>query len=347
MAQDENPVNKQVQKTAAFDPFAPTIGEPNDDNPFGSSIRSHQDPFASSNDSSKSQRIERDEIRALKKDFQQRMATVNRENSQLKEKINYCEARDKFISESYGQLLENMLDSEDAKIQLLVLEKLQNSNKEKFRPALTEASCERMVQLTESQTPEVKNLAIQWLIENNPAQATALGYQRSGTWYAVNVSPEYLEIRRALNERSDFEFEEIELQEIIDELQSQYRVHIKPVRGVDLTTLVTYESSGLKLGNTLKGMLSKYELEIQVFDEKIAIVPEGHPESKTSLIYHVKGLVVGNLEIEKIKGLIEEVISEQELEGKVSVIDNHRLTVTAAESVQAKVSEFLGQLTTN
>ncbi len=367
LAQDENPFDNKTKNA--------------DQNPFGNSTHNtDENPFADLRASTKNQidpnraRNEREEIRVLKQNFQLQMAVVSRENVNLKQKIAFYETKEKSISKWYRSLIEKMLNSKDATVQLFALKALQETRLEgplgqlgptvsesipksrkgilrllnhgQLGPTVSESTVQLLVKLTESESAEIKRLAVQWLLDNNSTEATNLGYQRPGPWYAASLDAKTLEIRRALLEPSSFDVEETELQELLEPIQEYYGINVIFEKSVNVETAVTYRSSGLKLGNALKGLLSKYSLEYQIYDQKLAIVPRGHPEPKTSLIYQVKGLVDGNLAIDKITSVVEEMIAEQNLDGKISVIDENRFTVSAAESVQAKVAEILGQLAT-
>jgi len=343
VAQDANPFDNKTS-VENQDPFGRGTGDVNED-PFGDAQNSKKNQLSPSQI-----RNEQEEIRVKNKKLQLQIAILDQENTALKRKIDFCETKEKSTSESYRSVIEKMLASENADVQLFALKAIQKTisqgRQPSLGPKLSEPGIQRLVQLTESESSEIKKLALQWLLENESTEAANLGYQRPGPWHAIGLSPKTLEIRRALREPSFFDHEETELHEILEQIQDSYSINVIPENGVDEKLPVTYRSSGLKLGNTLKGLLSKYDLEFQVYDEKLAIVPKGHPEPKISLIYQVKGLVDGNLAIDKMTRIIDEMTTEQKLDCKISVIDEHRMAVSAAESVQAKVAEFLGQLAT-
>jgi len=348
----------------AFHPFQQSMAQDEFD-PFSAATTPVQNPFLKQKtqvDSNMSADFDkeakhfreianyREKLEQLETHFEGELALVKSRNDALKQRVNFYETKEKSNSESYRILIEQMLDSDDTRIKGFALKSLQRINHEdhhrKLGPELSESTQARIVQIAKANSPELNELAQQWLMDNMPSEAVKMGYQRPGLWHSITATPENIQIKEALHQPAYFDDEEVELEEIVDRLQDLYRFNVFAQPGVDVQTPITFKSAGAKLGTSLKHLLATCKLDYYIDDGSLAIVKKGHSEPKVTHIYRVTGLLSNQLAIEKIVSVVDEMITEQKLDGKVNAIDENRLTINGSESVQLKVAELLGQLAT-
>lgn len=275
------------------------------------------------------------QLRAQLRNQQDEFQVVKNENLHLKTRLDAQTHQLTLESALHQELLLKLMRSGDKKMRLLALSNIQSRS-------LSDEGANAVVELSKTDDPNVKNLARQWLADSRPDISRTMGFQNSGRWQATNESDEYVKIAKAMDESCIFDFEDVHLSEIVDEIQDRYRFNVDLANGVDHEKLITFKVNGVPLRSGLTKMLSKHGLDFQINDDVFEITLKGQNEQSLSRIYHVKRVVEQGLAIEKVVGLINDMIDGENV--RLAVIDEVRFGVKASESNQWLISKFLGEL---
>lgn len=342
------------------------------DDPFGST-QSDTDPFASSpkqnsevvkyRDESEIA-VERpesaeewaDQVRFLKsviKDARHEINVLSVLNSDLKEKFNQQAERlanrdsgDEHMLKAYMVLLNKLLKSTSVDEQLIALRHVVDA------PLLSvetgggyfadHQAIMNIRRLVDSDNDKVKGAAIRDLIALQPSMAAELGYQSTGMWKPITYLPhENEKIRRAMQMPVEWDFDEVPLFEIIEEIAQSHNFTMILHEEISDEKAITIDVHGQSLGHAIERLADQLGLVVCVPDEVVMLLPKEHAKVRSTLSYNVHGLIDDTTSLEQIKKHAEESLGDG---SKAWTMGKAKLFIKATFAEQNEVGKSLGML---
>jgi hypothetical protein len=362
------------------DPFKPRSGKSNqnpfgksDDNPFGG-----KRPAAKAVGSAEQQKDQK--ILALEsamKDMRQQNTMIRRENEILKQKcnslINEKSELDQSVSknnEMHQRIFETLLNSDDSTQQQLAVKHLiacidqedaQQAFLDEFRrkygdgftaPAQHEQLSldtnkpeilRRLTQIVDTDS-DFQFLTARALSAVSRDSAINLGFQFGPNWEPTSRhdSPQEAKIYQVFRKPVSLHYEETLLDEIVEEFQERFGVHVVLSDDVNGQTKIIFRASMLEFDGVLARMLDKYDLAYRVLDDQIVVMKKSDDRLGKSETYNVRGLLTTKLDI---GGLVKLIVQNSEADSvSVNAVDQNRIVVKGTEADQRRVGQFLGSL---
>ena len=345
-----------------------------DDNPFGGAGQNDANPFGKKIDRQKlreqlqeyqqGQDREKDREKELSR-LQMRLAEVVQRNGLLKSRVEVLsnaneEARvvaevvKKNRNQMHQNLFETLLKSDDKSQQELALvhffecvdhdSTAGSRSIDIYKPVLLR----RVKQLVESDSDRVKQLASRCLFTTNPTIAIESGIQFAPTWRSLefaNAPDAKRRLFEVLRQDASFQYDDVPMQDVVDELQSDFRINVRLAAGVDAETLVSFDDDQrVRIADFLSSMLGSKKLDYVVSNGAIVVMNKGAAELAVTRNYNVRRLFNESVDIERVTELIEESVDG---ELRLGVLNEHVFWVKTNETNHLKVEQKLGALAPN
>ncbi len=372
---DKNPIRRS--KKMDRDPFGSSSHS--QDNPFNSSkTKQDRDPFGASKPKSNNpirdpkieqhqksldqqEKIERlqqqvahwkatvDNLAVEVKHFKQALEDARQVSNALRELSRAQNISTEIKNQMHIDLVNTLLHSKEASDQLIGLRHLETclrveSRRGRMNIPVNSVTLDRMKRLTDSENEDVKQNSIRVFINVHPSQAREVGFQApGGTWKPIGfgMSQQESKIRAVLTEICEFQYDDVELNDFIEDLQDQYNLNVGLSSDVDSKMRVSFSSRGQSLGNALTLFTNQHELSFVVDNESLMILPVSSPNAMKSLTYNVRGLLTEKLDIEEVVEIATDNLGKPL---KVNVLDEHRMIVRCTEPQHHRLSLLLGAL---
>jgi len=228
----------------------------------------------------------RDTIRLLK-DSEDQLATVVKQNSIMKKRLNFVESQELEYRQRAGDaeanrnemhqaLFESLLLSDDEAQQQMAFEHL-FSCVDKYEAAKLPISIQSpkllkpVSQLTFSDSVEVKRQASRCLFSFKPDSAIDAGIQFGPLWRPLEYSKSNANTHRiyeTLEHPCNVVFEEEPLMDFVNMLQRHNGLGVRLGEDVDEDLPITYTGTGRSLFLNLSGMLEEHKLGFAISDDE-------------------------------------------------------------------------------
>jgi hypothetical protein len=288
----------------------------------------------------------------------QQNAGIRRENELLKQKcdslINEKSELDQSVSkknEMHQRIFEKLLNSKESAQQQIALQHLMAClDQEGVSSDMLSLDVgkpeifRRLSRLVESDDAKIQIQAARVFTAISRSSVIEMGFQFGPTWEPTSRfdTPEEAKIYRALKEPVDLDHDERLLEDMVEELQQRYGVHVALSKEVSGRTLITFKAMGLEFDGVLARMLDKYELAYRVMDDQIVIMKKTDNRLSKSETYNVRGLLSEKLDIDGLIKLITGDVGANTV--SVNAVDQHKLVIKGTENDHRRVGQFLGSL---
>lgn len=300
--------------------------------------------------------------KAQVRQFKNKNAAFARTIEQLKLKVNHQESQIaamtsavKAKNELHQSMFEELLDSDEVERQLLALrhlvECLDSASMESRQCSLElhqPKILRRLCFLADSDVAGVKSLAARCLYVVSPGTAVEHGIQFAPRWKALEEF-KFAHRKEAhffvlLNEQMHAEYEEVALEEVIEDIQLKYNVPVRLETGIDPNLKMTFkfrdENFAIGMGSSLK----KYGLSLGVADANLIVVKSSDPRASVPLSYNVKSLIDKGVKLDQIREIVGQVLDNMRF--SVTPVGDHQFSLKANLADHYRVQRKLGTLAT-
>ncbi len=153
---------------------------------------------------------------------------------------------------------------------------------------------DRVADLVESEDAGVRKLSKRVLQKYAPQRAIAIGYQTGGVWRPIPTDLKETKIRDSLESLCDFEYDDVRLEQVVDDIRNMHRLDIVIPPHIDDQQRIAFNGHRVTIQSALSELLKPLGLTYVVRNQRLHVVKNDDRNRMSTLVYNIRGLLDDN-----------------------------------------------------